>query len=149
VVGICTHLCRKIPGLKLNPRHCEARRNKPKGQIRDVFMSGAGSECLGCPGPIPATECAAPIKRQLPSSIHVPGVIPEGPQVAAPATGRKRKTKPDVCNECGGRVEDGVYFFPSNPYCCANCITARSERNRKKRSSVKRRITVVIEKMAQ
>lgn len=110
VLALCSHVCRYRPKLKLNPKHCEARKHKS--------MAPAGSgiqslwECSKCDGPLPV------------ESVEV-----NGPMEAVKEDRRQRLSKnrpPDKCNRCGKAAED-TEWYPSNRYTCKPCLRKREE----------------------
>lgn len=57
VETLCSHVCRKRPNLRLNPRHCDLRREKASGRMTGTNPAVTGCspfwECRGCEGPVP------------------------------------------------------------------------------------------------
>ena len=67
--ALLTHICRKAPGLRLNPRHCDIRRAKAKGAAAGGNPSAVGYSpywiCRGCAGPVlPGDGSMAVVTRE-------------------------------------------------------------------------------------
>lgn len=124
--ALCTHTCALRPNLKLNPRHCD-RRRELAGQTTSALETYPGWDCLECTGPIPRT--------------------PQGPQeenaaMEASTSRPSVKSRIKKCRTCGKTEDDGAMFYPTSPGECASCHT---DRTRQRRRAASERVKVAKE----
>lgn len=116
---ICTHVCRRKPGLRLSPQACEKRRGM-KSTRNWNLNSDPFWECVDCEGPVPKADAGALM------------VAPKPPPPPAPDRDLNLRT----CKRCG-RTSREVRFYAADKSRCAECHAAQ-KRDRSKKDKTMR-----------
>lgn len=101
----CTHLCAQRMSLKINPSHCD-RRREMAGKATSALEVYPGWECLECQGPIPRNQSP---QQEEPTNMK---------SEAAEKVSKPGKLFVPKC-KCG--ETDPSRYYIANPYKCKAC----------------------------